>query len=138
MSMSLSNACKNTEHFGRNAECAAQMGSGIGSTFTGNPGFRKRVNLLAWLAAASILRSGNRRKKRLRYAGQLEQLNRDLAFANRELKDFTYVASHDLQEPLRKVSQFGHLLQVNAGAAWLVKIKRILTAWWMLRNACKR
>ena len=50
-----------------------------------------------------------------RYAGQLEQLNRDLAFANRELKDFTYVASHDLQEPLRKVSQFGRLLQMNAG-----------------------
>ena len=50
-----------------------------------------------------------------RYAGQLEQLNRDLAFANRELKDFTYVASHDLQEPLRKVSQFGRMLQMNAG-----------------------
>ena len=50
-----------------------------------------------------------------RYAVQLEQLNRDLAFANRELKDFTYVASHDLQEPLRKVSQFGRLLQMNAG-----------------------
>lgn len=50
-----------------------------------------------------------------RYAGQLEQLNRDLAYANRELKDFTHVASHDLQEPLRKVSQFGRMLQMNAG-----------------------
>lgn len=34
-----------------------------------------------------------------------------LATSNSELKDFVYVASHDLREPLRKISSFGQLLR---------------------------
>ena len=41
----------------------------------------------------------------------LETTNQELAFANRELNDFAHIASHDLQEPLRKVSQFGNMLR---------------------------
>ena len=40
----------------------------------------------------------------------LERANEELAQANEDLKKFAYVASHDLQEPLRKIQHFGDLL----------------------------
>jgi light-regulated signal transduction histidine kinase (bacteriophytochrome) len=42
---------------------------------------------------------------------QMERINAMLEQRNRELQDFAYVASHDLQEPLRKIRAFADLLE---------------------------
>jgi PAS domain S-box-containing protein len=46
-------------------------------------------------------------------AEKLKQTNADLVKSNRDLEQFAYIASHDLQEPLRKIQTFASLLESN-------------------------
>ena len=46
-----------------------------------------------------------------RINNELEEANRQLINSNEELAQYAYVASHDLQEPLRKISIFSNLLK---------------------------
>jgi len=53
-----------------------------------------------------------------KYAEEAQaELNERLAQSNRALQDFASVASHDLQEPLRKIQAFGDRLRARHAAA---------------------
>ncbi|MBA7705475.1 Adaptive-response sensory-kinase SasA [subsurface metagenome] len=52
-------------------------------------------------------------KKLERLNENLEDTIAKLGRANSELKDFVYIASHDLREPIRKISSFGELLSAS-------------------------
>jgi PAS domain S-box-containing protein len=44
---------------------------------------------------------------------QLKQYTRDIEFQNSQLEEYAYIASHDLQEPLRKIQTFAELIEIN-------------------------
>lgn len=51
------------------------------------------------------------------YERQLKQFTTELQRSNQDLEQFAYVASHDLQEPLRKIRAFGDRLTARYGPA---------------------
>lgn len=51
--------------------------------------------------------------KTLKKNQQLEKLNTQLKSKNQEMEQFAYIASHDLQEPVRTISNFAKLLNTN-------------------------
>lgn len=52
-----------------------------------------------------------RELERDRNVAALKEYTQNLEHSNEELRNFTNVASHDLQEPLRKIQTFGEMLQ---------------------------
>lgn len=72
----------------------------------GNDVERMRVSLVQQLAEVE---AGREELQAAR--DRLEHQTADLARSNRDLEQFAYVASHDLQEPLRKVASFCQLLE---------------------------
>jgi signal transduction histidine kinase len=65
-------------------------------------------------ANASLLQENVERK---RAEAALARQARELARSNTELEHFAHVASHDLQEPLRKIRAFGDRLKSKCGDA---------------------
>ena len=62
------------------------------------------------LSDGSVIGIGIDISERKRSEEQKEHYLEQLKRSNKELQDFAFVASHDLQEPLRKIQSFGNLL----------------------------
>jgi signal transduction histidine kinase len=76
--------------------------------------FVARVQAAAHEIEAGRLAAENQRRQEANDA--LTALATRLEQSNRELQDFASVASHDLQEPLRKIQQFGDRLRTRFAA----------------------
>ena len=74
----------------------------------GVPMFDQKGGILRWFGTATDIHDLKLAQEQLKkYADQLER-------SNRELEQFAFMASHDLQEPLRKIEMFGDLLLERA------------------------
>lgn len=78
-------------------------------------------------AHAALQRANNELEERVRArTTELESANAELLRRNAELDEFTYIASHDLQEPLRKLMAFSDLLPRDIGGELSVLAERDL------------
>ena len=77
----------------------------------------------------------------VQYQKNLEAKNQELARNNEELASFAYIASHDLQEPLRKIQTFSNLILTKESGGFSPKTKdyfqRIIAASKRMQNLIK-
>jgi PAS domain S-box-containing protein len=74
----------------------------------GVPTYDEQGRIVRWFGTATDIHEQKTAEEKLKiYTERLER-------SNRELEQFAFMASHDLQEPLRKIQAFGDLLMERA------------------------
>lgn len=70
-------------------------------------------NIQLWIGTSTDIHESKLFSEEL--TRQVKERTAELENKNKELEQFAYIASHDLQEPIRKVSTFTQMLQKNLG-----------------------
>ncbi len=89
--------------------------------------------VVRWCGTNTDISEHTRLEERLQR--MVQERTTELELRNKDLRDFTYVASHDLQEPLRKIRAFGDRLRVESGSCLNAKGLDSLTR---MENAAER
>jgi PAS domain S-box-containing protein len=105
-------------------------------TADGHPIEVEFVSTVYWLGEQQIVQCNIRNiTDRRRQEEALKQFTARLEQSNRDLQDFAFMASHDLQEPLRKIQTFGDRLQEQCNQSLSPEGQDYL---WRMQNAAKR
>jgi PAS domain S-box-containing protein len=108
-------------------ECVRQMLAGEIRTYQMEKRYLHKGGQIVWiLLSASLVRDTDKQPlyfiaqikditARKRAEVKLQEFTAQLERSNRELQEFAYVASHDLQEPLRKIETFADRLKTKHG-----------------------
>jgi signal transduction histidine kinase len=96
----------------RKTKAMIVAGNALAVIFLFLAGFAVRQEMMRRQDAENAVRRANEdlERKVTERTVELEKRAKDLARSNSELEQFAYVASHDLQEPLRMVASFTQLL----------------------------
>jgi signal transduction histidine kinase len=90
----------------------AMLGSGVSLITQGNLDHRIPIRGSDEIADLSLAFNEMSDRLRSSYAEQKEYAS-ELERSNRELQDFAFITSHDLQEPLRKIQAFASRIRVQ-------------------------
>lgn len=88
-------------------------------------------DIASWVCSASNIHNQKKftseLKKQISERTQsLKELNTELEHSNKNLEQFAFIASHDLQEPLRKIKTFSAMLNDNYVSTMPIEAKKLI------------
>lgn len=100
--------------------------------FTGSPRFESGSSFAGFIGTAiniDVQKSLQAQQEDTidKQTRELKVANEELHRSNLELEQFAYIASHDLQEPLRKIQTFSHLIGERYKEQLSADVQRYLT-----------